>query len=38
MKDEELAANKCCSCSQFVVVVAMFAMRYEMLLPSSNTI
>jgi len=38
MKDEDLAANICCSCSQFVVVVAMIATRYEMLLPSSITI
>jgi len=30
--------QQCCSCSQFVVVVAMIATRYEMLLPSSNTI
>jgi hypothetical protein len=38
MKDEDLAANICCSCSQFVDVVAMIATRYEMLLPSSITI
>ncbi len=37
-KGRGTCCQQCCSCSQFVVVVAMIATRYEMLLPSSNTI